>query len=174
MCYTTTKHGVTGLTKTLSLDGRAFDIACGQIDIGNARTDLVLNLEKTRAAARAGPAAKHGSGGCGAVGFSHGDTAARGECAVHDGDGDQDAAYRAWLAAQGAKDGRGAPARSDRDGQRHQPVKERVFMGEVVEPAFDPDFFNGDRGGVEINDLSATGQINLGLVVTFGEVGWQW
>lgn len=50
VCYTTTKHGVSGLTKTLSLDGRAFDIACGQIDIGNARTDLVLNLEKTRAA----------------------------------------------------------------------------------------------------------------------------
>ena len=50
ICYTTTKHGVSGLTKTLSLDGRAFDIACGQIDIGNARTDLVLNLEKTRAA----------------------------------------------------------------------------------------------------------------------------
>jgi len=50
VCYTTTKHGVSGLTKTLSLDGRAFDIACGQIDIGNARTDLVVNLEKARAA----------------------------------------------------------------------------------------------------------------------------
>ncbi len=50
ICYTTTKHGVSGLTKTLSLDGRAFDIACGQIDIGNARTDLVMNLEKKRAA----------------------------------------------------------------------------------------------------------------------------
>jgi NAD(P)-dependent dehydrogenase (short-subunit alcohol dehydrogenase family) len=50
ICYTTTKHGVSGLTKTLSLDGRAFDIACGQIDIGNARTDLVKNLEKTRSA----------------------------------------------------------------------------------------------------------------------------
>ena len=50
VCYTTTKHGVSGLTKTLSLDGRAFDIACGQIDIGNARTDLVTNLEKARAA----------------------------------------------------------------------------------------------------------------------------
>ncbi|MEL6685142.1 MAG: SDR family oxidoreductase, partial [Pseudomonadota bacterium] len=50
ICYTTTKHGVSGLTKTLSLDGRSFDIACGQIDIGNARTDLVVNLEKTRAA----------------------------------------------------------------------------------------------------------------------------
>ncbi|MEM9395082.1 MAG: SDR family oxidoreductase [Pseudomonadota bacterium] len=48
-CYTTAKHGVSGLTKTLSLDGRPFDIACGQIDIGNARTDLVLGLEETRA-----------------------------------------------------------------------------------------------------------------------------
>lgn len=50
VCYTSTKHAVTGLTKTLSLDGRAFDIACGQIDIGNARTDLVIGLEETRAA----------------------------------------------------------------------------------------------------------------------------
>lgn len=50
VCYTATKHGVTGLTKTLSLDGRPFDIACGQIDIGNARTDLVLKLEEKRAA----------------------------------------------------------------------------------------------------------------------------
>jgi len=41
VCYTTTKHAITGLTKTLSLDGRAFDIACGQIDIGNARTELL-------------------------------------------------------------------------------------------------------------------------------------
>jgi NAD(P)-dependent dehydrogenase (short-subunit alcohol dehydrogenase family) len=39
--YTTTKHAITGLTRSLSLDGRAFDIACGQIDIGNARTELL-------------------------------------------------------------------------------------------------------------------------------------
>lgn len=38
--YTTTKHAISGLTKTLSLDGRAFNIACGQIDIGNALTDM--------------------------------------------------------------------------------------------------------------------------------------
>lgn len=38
--YTATKHGVTGLTKSASLDGRPFDIACGQIDIGNADTDM--------------------------------------------------------------------------------------------------------------------------------------
>src|SRR5690554_63309 len=39
-CYTTTKHAVTGLTKATSLDGRAYDIACGQIDIGNAASDM--------------------------------------------------------------------------------------------------------------------------------------
>ncbi len=38
--YTTTKHAMTGLTKSLSLDGRDFDIACGQIDIGNALTEM--------------------------------------------------------------------------------------------------------------------------------------
>jgi NAD(P)-dependent dehydrogenase (short-subunit alcohol dehydrogenase family) len=38
--YTATKHGITGLTKSLSLDGRAYDIACGKIDIGNAATEM--------------------------------------------------------------------------------------------------------------------------------------
>jgi NAD(P)-dependent dehydrogenase (short-subunit alcohol dehydrogenase family) len=38
--YTATKHAITGLTKSLSLDGRAFDIACSQIDIGNAETEM--------------------------------------------------------------------------------------------------------------------------------------
>jgi NAD(P)-dependent dehydrogenase (short-subunit alcohol dehydrogenase family) len=38
--YTATKHAITGLTRSTSLDGRAFDIACGQIDIGNAATEL--------------------------------------------------------------------------------------------------------------------------------------
>lgn len=40
LAYTTTKHAISGLTKSLSLDGRPYDIACGQIDIGNAATDL--------------------------------------------------------------------------------------------------------------------------------------
>ena len=44
ICYTTSKHAVTGMTRSLSLDGRAFNIACGQIDIGNARTELVEDL----------------------------------------------------------------------------------------------------------------------------------
>jgi NAD(P)-dependent dehydrogenase (short-subunit alcohol dehydrogenase family) len=38
--YTATKHGITGLTKSTSLDGRKYDIACGQIDIGNAATEM--------------------------------------------------------------------------------------------------------------------------------------
>lgn len=42
--YTTTKHAISGLTKTLALDGRPFDIACGQIDIGNALTDLAAPM----------------------------------------------------------------------------------------------------------------------------------
>jgi len=42
--YTATKHGVTGLTKATSLDGRAHDIACGQIDIGNAASDMTARM----------------------------------------------------------------------------------------------------------------------------------
>ena len=44
--YTTSKHAVTGLTKTLSLDGRPYDIACGQIDIGNALTEMAAAFTK--------------------------------------------------------------------------------------------------------------------------------
>ena len=42
--YTATKHAVTGLTKSISLDGRAFDIACSQIDIGNAETPMTERM----------------------------------------------------------------------------------------------------------------------------------
>jgi NAD(P)-dependent dehydrogenase (short-subunit alcohol dehydrogenase family) len=42
--YTATKHAITGLTKATALDGRAYDIACGQIDIGNAATDLTERM----------------------------------------------------------------------------------------------------------------------------------
>ena len=42
--YTMSKHAVTGLTRTLGLDGRAFNIACGQIDIGNALTDMAVAM----------------------------------------------------------------------------------------------------------------------------------
>jgi NAD(P)-dependent dehydrogenase (short-subunit alcohol dehydrogenase family) len=45
--YTATKHAITGLTKSTSLDGRKYDIACGQIDIGNAATDLTGAMSTT-------------------------------------------------------------------------------------------------------------------------------
>ncbi len=44
--YTTSKHAITGLTRSISLDGRAFNIACGQIDIGNALTDMAQAMTK--------------------------------------------------------------------------------------------------------------------------------
>ena len=44
--YTTSKHAITGLTRSLSLDGRPFSIACGQIDIGNALTDMAEKMTR--------------------------------------------------------------------------------------------------------------------------------
>ena len=44
IAYTATKHAITGLTKSTALDGRPYDIACGQIDIGNAATDLTVTI----------------------------------------------------------------------------------------------------------------------------------
>ena len=44
--YTATKHGVSGLTKTISLDGRRFNIACGQVDVGNAATDMTARMAR--------------------------------------------------------------------------------------------------------------------------------
>ncbi|MER7521267.1 SDR family oxidoreductase [Streptomyces sp. NPDC126499] len=45
IAYTATKHAMTGLTKSLSLDGRPYRIACGQIDIGNAATDMTARMQ---------------------------------------------------------------------------------------------------------------------------------
>ncbi len=46
IAYTATKHAITGLTRSTALDGRPFDIACGQIDIGNAATDMTRAIAK--------------------------------------------------------------------------------------------------------------------------------
>jgi NAD(P)-dependent dehydrogenase (short-subunit alcohol dehydrogenase family) len=57
--YTATKHAITGLTKSTSLDGRAFDIACGQIDIGNAATEpterMVAGIQQADGSVRPEP-----------------------------------------------------------------------------------------------------------------------
>ncbi|MEZ8006244.1 MAG: SDR family oxidoreductase [Amylibacter sp.] len=49
--YTSSKHAITGLTKTIALDGRTLNICCGQIDIGNAHTEMVANLIREGGAA---------------------------------------------------------------------------------------------------------------------------
>ncbi len=46
IAYTATKHAITGMTRSTALDGRAFDIACGQIDIGNAATDMTRGMAR--------------------------------------------------------------------------------------------------------------------------------
>ena len=46
VAYTATKHAMTGLTRQASLDGRAYNIACGQIDIGNAATDMTARMSR--------------------------------------------------------------------------------------------------------------------------------
>jgi NAD(P)-dependent dehydrogenase (short-subunit alcohol dehydrogenase family) len=44
IAYTATKHAISGLTRSLALDGRAFDIACGQVDVGNAGTEMAAKM----------------------------------------------------------------------------------------------------------------------------------
>jgi NADP-dependent 3-hydroxy acid dehydrogenase YdfG len=46
IAYTATKHAITGLTKSVSLDGRPYDIVCGQIDIGNAETEMAERMAR--------------------------------------------------------------------------------------------------------------------------------
>ena len=46
MPYTATKHALTGLTKATALDGRKYDIACGQIDIGNAQMEMTASMKQ--------------------------------------------------------------------------------------------------------------------------------
>ena len=57
-CYTATKHAITGLTKSISLDGREFDIACGQIDIGNAATEMTRHMGRGATWGAARPTAR--------------------------------------------------------------------------------------------------------------------
>ena len=89
--YTATKHAITGLTKSTSLDGRRFNIACGQIDIGNAATDMTAAFADGVLAGQRSDrgGAAPGCGACRAGRPVHGEPAARRERAVHDGDGDK-------------------------------------------------------------------------------------
>ena len=97
--YTSTKHAITGLTKSTSLDGRKYDIACGQIDIGNAATDMASQNERWHAPGQwhIGARTHHGCAGCGPLRRLHGLAATRFKRAVHDRDGNQDAIHRPRL-----------------------------------------------------------------------------
>ena len=99
IAYNATKHGVSGITKSAALDGRPYDIACGQIDIGNAATDMTAEDGDGQAAGRhdAQDRAAHGCAGGRRRGGLYGRPAAQRQCADHDRDGHQDALRRAGV-----------------------------------------------------------------------------
>ncbi len=98
--YTATKHAITGLTRSTALDGRPFDIACGQIDIGNAQTDLTARMTMgqgvPQADGRVAPEPMMDVKDVADAGL-HGRPAAHRQRPVHDRDGDQDALHRPRL-----------------------------------------------------------------------------
>ena len=93
IAYTATKHAITGLTKSTALDGRPYDIACSQIDIGNAATDLTAETAQGRGAGRRQRPARTADAcrGCGARCGLHGESPVGQQCRNHHSDGDQDA-----------------------------------------------------------------------------------
>ena len=99
IAYTASKHAVLGMTKSTSLEGRPWNIACGQIDIGNATTDMGAAV--SRGAQQADGSLKNeplmdvkhvGE----AVGL-YGQPAFGKQCAVYDCDGHQNALYWSWI-----------------------------------------------------------------------------
>ena len=108
--YTASKHAITGLTKSLSLDGRAFDIACGQIDIGNAASDMTARMTGgvPQADGRLAPEPRIDVEHVARAVVQMADAAARRERPVHHHHGDEDALHRPRL----------RPASGDRREQR--------------------------------------------------------
>ena len=97
--YTATKHAITGLTKAAALDGRRHDIAVGQIDIGNVATDMTERMVNgvPQADGSIRPEPRMATVGRHRRAADDGAAAARRQCAVHDGDGDEDAVCRQGL-----------------------------------------------------------------------------
>ena len=98
--YTSTKHAISGLTRSTSLDGRTYDIACGQLDVGNAPDrDGGEDGRRGTPGERGGRGrAAHGPGERGAGARVHGEPPPRCQRANHDRHGDQDAVRGARLA----------------------------------------------------------------------------
>ena len=104
--YTATKHAITGLTSSTSLDGRAYDIACGQIDIGNAATEMTEPMRTTGVLQADGTTAREPTIDVDDVARAvvyMATLAARRERPVHDGDGDEDALHRPRLIPRGSR-----------------------------------------------------------------------
>ena len=101
--YTATKHAITGLTRSLALDGRKYDICSSQIDIGNAATEMAMRMKDgvPQADGRVAIEPLMDVAARGARHRAHGEHAARCQRPVHDGDGDQDAVHRARLSGRG-------------------------------------------------------------------------
>ena len=93
--YTATKHGVTGLTKATSLDGRKYNIACSQIDIGNAATDMSAPMERgiLQPTGDVKPEPPFRRSARGRPGRIHRQPSPGHQCPVHDHHGHQDALY---------------------------------------------------------------------------------
>ena len=107
--YTATKHAITGLTKSTALDGRAFDVVCGQIDIGNAATDMTSRMTD---------------------GVPQADGSRKAEPTMH-----VDNVVRAVLYMDSLRHQR---AHHDRDGQRHAPGRPRVAASHRTRPRASP------------------------------------
>ena len=105
IAYNATKHAVSGMTKSIALDGRAHDIACGQIDIGNALTEMARKQTLGRAPGRRPHRARadHGRERGRRRGRAHGQPAALDQRAHHDHHGDQDALRRPGVAQPGGE-----------------------------------------------------------------------
>ena len=97
--YNATKHAVTGLTKSIALDGRAHDIACGQIDIGNALTEMARRMTSgvMQADGRMAVEPTMDPNDVGAAVAQHGEPAALDQRPHHDHHGDQYAVRRPGL-----------------------------------------------------------------------------
>ena len=106
IAYNATKHAITGLTKSIALDGRAHDIACGQIDIGNALTEMARKqtLGVRQADGRIAPEPTMDVNEVGEAVATHGQPAALDQHPDHDHHGDQDALSSAG-ASRGASPG---------------------------------------------------------------------
>ena len=131
LAYTATKHAITGLTKSTSLDGRAYDIACGQIDVGNAGHGDDRGDGAGRAAGRRERTARAPDGRRrrGRRRSLHGRTAAHRERRDDDGDGHRDAARRPWLSPRSR---RSHPIRETREPANLRTREPAVIMQSIT------------------------------------------